>query len=1456
MMSKAWAAFAVSAVAFSSWMGLTASPALGAPAEDSGDPVTQAADTSGQTNPEAKPVEGKNEQYVETDATERWNPNSYTGNGDGYNPIFVRNSAGDQIVWSLTHHADNDQAGDVKPEYGENVRCQFVKSKTWCTSKTDVLSEFGANYQTQQNNHGVSDGTMGYAPVIRDGEPTRYVAPFDFADMKDEEGSTPQAKKPVKIIDQKGVESNRNGWFSTSLFKSGDKLYMVAKISSTEMAVGCFDPKTGQACSNWGSEGKRVTTESGSGNKQVFAEAALPGGKYTASTEGGDVYCVKPDDEHGLVNCDGSTTVKSLKKPGAARAVVPIVNSDGDGFVKNEGENSERVTGFCTGFFGKDRGNPNGAATYSDECFTLDGSSLGNAHPKLPMPKQSWARNGDGFAYPSGQAQVIYSSFYSWLGQDEKEGSLGTCYDFDKKSLCAEGDNASGVPLPEGTTFRDIQKFDDKLVAGKIYGAKMIPNTTNCMVTLGDNGQFLYWKVEENGAVKASDDCSTPMASFLDQSSRYCEGAQAITAWGNTRVRMVDAQGKEVSGANKLKLEYLEYDPETKNVGKKLGETTTGASGSTDTEGIADPSAFLKYPGTKNFTIRVVPFDASADPVTFQITQEHKSEATAEADCSIDVAKKFSDVVDNGDGTHTVKYVVTVTNKDEKQKYTLDDKADFADGVKIESWTVKAGADTPAVEPAIEAAPYTGPANIVKDREILPKAVHTYEVAFKVSGVSDVKKELRECASEGEREGHGFFNQAILNPGDSQKTGEDCGPIPGKTGLSLKKYINGDDAQKAPGVAVDTDGTMDIKYVVTNTGEVDLTGVKVTDKVTVAADDTAKSDMQKAIDAELAKVEPFDLKAGESKDVVITVNTPNNAEEQHTDVAVADGKTVETPGSNVDPDTPVKSNDDPGNAHTPKKPEEPTPTPTPTPPGETPPPGEPTPTPTPEPEPEKPEFAVKKDAVDKVAQLDGEGNWKVSYRVTVSNVGSVDGRSAAVVDEPNVPAGFTVTDIQADGKSVGTGKFTLSDGVDLKAGESKSFTVVVSGTADVDAVDWSVAGVCDTDGAGDPSKGLFNKVTMDRDSDGPDNNDACVPPGKPGVPGVSLVKKINGFDAGADDSVVVREGSDLDVTYVVENTGSTVLDDVKVTDDVVDSSVIKAPSVKYSADGKEAGAFEGSLKPGEYAVFTATIKAPKAGTHHKNVGTVEGTPPPGTDVPGDGGDCPEGKVCDSDDGHADTPKLSLKKYINGDDAQDVPGVAVKPGEDMEIKYVVKNDGKVDLRDVKVTDKVTAGQDTGAMQKAIDAELAKVEPFDLKAGESKDVVITVKAPAAAGDQHTNVAVSEGTPPSNGDPGPGKPGEPVPPGDGDVPPVKSNDDPGNAHTPKKPEEPTPTPTPPGDMPPGDTPPAPGNPEPGEPGKPGPGKPLPRTGVEIGAGLALAAGLLTLGGFLITTSRKKKS
>ncbi|WP_406708657.1 SpaA isopeptide-forming pilin-related protein [Trueperella pyogenes] len=135
-------------------------------------------------------------------------------------------------------------------------------------------------------------------------------------------------------------------------------------------------------------------------------------------------------------------------------------------------------------------------------------------------------------------------------------------------------------------------------------------------------------------------------------------------------------------------------------------------------------------------------------------------------------------------------------------------------------------------------------------------------------------------------------------------------------------------------------------------------------------------------------------------------------------------------------------------------------------------------------------------------KLDADFKGRVTYRVTVTNTGTIRAKAPDIIDSFTPPEGFTVEQVTL--KEVGRSgsvdsqahsinpPYTLSAGM-LNKDETKTFEINVDLKADAKAVNWEKVSQCKTDGSGDPSFGLFNKVAMAHDSDGEDNNDACVP---------------------------------------------------------------------------------------------------------------------------------------------------------------------------------------------------------------------------------------------------------------------------------------------------------------------------------------------------------------------------
>ena len=130
---------------------------------------------------------------------------------------------------------------------------------------------------------------------------------------------------------------------------------------------------------------------------------------------------------------------------------------------------------------------------------------------------------------------------------------------------------------------------------------------------------------------------------------------------------------------------------------------------------------------------------------------------------------------------------------------------------------------------------------------------------------------------------HGLAN-VVSTTGDTDgaANNEACTTVTGTPGIKIVKYINGGDADTAPGVEVAVGSTMNITYVVTNTGNQPLSGVTVTD--------------DKVAEADIKAATGFDgnLAVGASTTFTATYAAPA-AGMQHTNVGTAHGTPPSTP---------------------------------------------------------------------------------------------------------------------------------------------------------------------------------------------------------------------------------------------------------------------------------------------------------------------------------------------------------------------------------------------------------------------------------------------------------------------------------------------------------------------------------------------------------------------------------
>jgi hypothetical protein len=205
-------------------------------------------------------------------------------------------------------------------------------------------------------------------------------------------------------------------------------------------------------------------------------------------------------------------------------------------------------------------------------------------------------------------------------------------------------------------------------------------------------------------------------------------------------------------------------------------------------------------------------------------------------------------------------------------------------------------------------------------------------------------------------------------------------------------------------------------------------------------------------------------------------------------------------------------------------------------------------------------------------------------------------------------------------------------------------------------------------------------------------------------PAIQIKKSTNGQDADTAPGPEIAVGAPVAWTYVVTNTGDAALTGVKVTDD-------KGVSVSCPKT---------SLQPGESMTCTGNGTAQEG--QYKNVGAVTGQPSCGNPVSDDDPSHYFGKK-------AENPAIKIVKKTNGEDANTAPGPEIKVGSTVTWTYIVTNTGDVALSNVKVTD-----------DKGVAVSCPKTT---LAAGESMTCSGSGKAVAC---QYTNIGTATGKSPA--------------------------------------------------------------------------------------------------------------
>jgi hypothetical protein len=167
-------------------------------------------------------------------------------------------------------------------------------------------------------------------------------------------------------------------------------------------------------------------------------------------------------------------------------------------------------------------------------------------------------------------------------------------------------------------------------------------------------------------------------------------------------------------------------------------------------------------------------------------------------------------------------------------------------------------------------------------------------------------------------------------------------------------------------------------------------------------------------------------------------------------------------------------------------------------------------------------------------------------------------------------------------------------------------------------------------------------------------------------PGMSIVKYVNGEDANAPLGAPVSVGDPVTFDYVITNTGNLDIYDVALTDDIL--GPVECPATV--------------LEVGE--TMTCTIVDVAVGGPYVNIGTVTGQPQ-APDGSGDYGDPLE--ESDPANYFGSEPSIEVEKYVNGVDADGTLGLNVTEGDEITFTYVVTNTGNVALHDIAVLDDI-------------------------------------------------------------------------------------------------------------------------------------------------------------------------
>lgn len=227
-------------------------------------------------------------------------------------------------------------------------------------------------------------------------------------------------------------------------------------------------------------------------------------------------------------------------------------------------------------------------------------------------------------------------------------------------------------------------------------------------------------------------------------------------------------------------------------------------------------------------------------------------------------------------------------------------------------------------------------------------------------------------------------------------------------------------------------------------------------------------------------------------------------------------------------------------------------------------------------------------------------------------------------------------------------------------------------------------------------------------------------------PSIDIEKYTDGADADAAPGPTIPIGDTVYWSYVVTNTGNTILENVAIADAEVQPGPAGGPTVSCPKD---------TLTQGESMTCTAAGTSGTLagggdfGGQYENLATVTATPSTGGP-----------NVTDSDPSHytAAAPGISVEKSTNGFDADFQPGPFVAPGSTVTWEYVITNTGAFALTGVTLDD-----DQLPAIDLDDDCTWTSGTTGELGVGDSATCSVTG---TAVPGQYQNIATVTGTPAS--------------------------------------------------------------------------------------------------------------